>query len=180
MARVRPCATRKPKDHTATQPGQLVEVDTMEPRPLPGVVRHQFTAVDVVSRASVVGVRAWATAGTATAFLTELLDRMPFPVQAIQVDGGSEFMAGFEAACQERGLALYELPPPSPTLNGHVERANGTARREFWECSAGDLDLPPRHAAFRGWEQEYNHQRPHQALDYRTPAEFRAAQATHL
>ena len=177
----RPYAVRKPKEVVATTPGALVEVDTMELRPLPGVVRHQFTAVDVVSRASVVGVRACATAGTATAFLTELLERMPVPVQAIQIDGGSEFMAGFEAACQDKGIALYELPPRSPKLNGHVERANGTHRREFWECYAGELDLPPLQAALRDWEQTYNEHRPHQALGYQTPAEFLAAyQATHL
>lgn len=177
----RPYAVRKPKDVVATQPGHLVEVDTMELRPLPGVVRHQFTAVDVVSRYSVVGVRAAATAGTATAFLTELLARLPVPVRAIQVDGGSEFMAGFEAACQERGIALYALPPRSPKLNGHVERANGTSRREFWECYAGDLALPSLSDALRAWEDEYNHARPHQALGYQTPAEFLAAhQQGHL
>ena len=177
----RPYAVRKPMDVVATQPGHLVEVDTMELRPLPGVVRHQFTAVDVVSRYSVVGVRAAATAGTATAFLTELLARLPVPVRAIQVDGGSEFMAGFEAACQERGIALYALPPRSPKLNGHVERANGTSRREFWECYAGDLALPSLSDALRAWEDEYNHARPHQALGYQTPAEFLAAhQQGHL
>ncbi|MCA1674348.1 MAG: integrase core domain-containing protein [Actinobacteria bacterium] len=177
----RPYAVRKPKEFRATQPGQLVEVDTMHLTPLPGVERRQFTAVDVVSRYSVVGVRTWATAGTATAFLTELLARMPVPIQALQVDGGSEFMAAFETACQERDIALYALPPRSPKLNGHVERANGTHRREFWECYAGALDLPPLQAALRDWEQTYNEHRPHQALGYRTPAEFLAAHdAAHL
>jgi putative transposase len=177
----RPYATRKPKAVRATQPGDLIEVDTMALRPLPGLVRHQFTAVDVVSRYGVLDVRSCATAGTATAFLTELLERMPFPIQAIQVDGGSEFMAGFEAACQDNSIALYELPPRSPKLNGHVERANGTHRREFWECYGGALDLPPLQVALRAWEQEYNHQRPHQALGYHTPAEFLAIhQAAHL
>ena len=32
---------------------------------------------------------------------------MPFPVKAIQVDGGSEFMAEFETACPAKGIALY-------------------------------------------------------------------------
>lgn len=54
----------------------------MHLRPLPGVGRRQFTAVDVVSRVVVLGVRSRATAGTAAAFLGELVDRMPFPVQA--------------------------------------------------------------------------------------------------
>jgi len=32
-------------------------------------------------------------------------------VKAIQVDGGAEFMAEFEAACQAKGAALHVLPP---------------------------------------------------------------------
>lgn len=171
----RPYAVRKPKAHPVAYPGDLVQVDTMHLTPLPGVERRQFTAIDVVSRMSVLGVRARATAGTARDFLAELAARLPFPVRAIQVDGGSEFMAEFEAACQARGLALFVLPPRSPKLNGHVERANGTSRREFWELYDGDLELPPLQRALRAWEDEYNHVRPHQALGYRTPAEHLAA-----
>ena len=175
---VRPYATRVPKDKRApTEPGALIQLDTMHLRPLPGVERRQFTAVDVVSRCAVVGARSQATAGTATAFLDDLLARMPVPVQAIQVDGGSEFMAGFEIACQDRGIALYVLPPRSPKLNGRVERLNGTARREFWECSEGDLDLPTLQAALRDWEDHYNTARPHQALGYATPAAFLSSQS---
>jgi hypothetical protein len=51
-------------------------------------------------------------------------------------------MAEFEAACQERAIALFVLPPRSPKLNGHVERTNGTARREFGELYDGELELP--------------------------------------
>ncbi len=128
----RPYATRVPVDkRQPTQPGEVIQLDTMHLRPLPGVERRQFTAIDVVSRCAVLGVRAQATAGTATVFLDELIARLPVPVQAIQVDGGSEFMADFEAACQAKGIALYVLPPRSPKLNGRVERLNGTVRREF-------------------------------------------------
>jgi putative transposase len=56
---------------------------------------------------------------------------MPFQVTALQVDGGSEFMADFETACQNRQLPLFVLPPKSPKLNGAVERANGSWRYEF-------------------------------------------------
>jgi putative transposase len=171
----RPYAVRKPKEYTAAVPGDLVQVDTMHLTPVPGVERRHFSAVDVVSRWSVTGVRATATAGTARAFLAELDERLPFPLRAIQVDGGSEFMAEFEAACQEQGIALFLLPPRSPKLNGHVERANRTHRNEFWELYDGDLELPPLQQALREWEETYNHLRPHQALGYRTPAEHLAA-----
>lgn len=169
----RPYATRVPKDkRQPTEPGALVQLDTMHLRPLPGVERRQFTAIDIVSRCAVVGVRATASAGTARDFLDELVDRMPVPVAAIQVDGGSEFMSVFEEACQAREIALYVLPPRSPKLNGRVERLNGTARREFWECYEGELDLPTLQAALRDWEATYNTVRPHQALGYETPTSF--------
>lgn len=174
----RPYAVRKPKEHPQTAPGDLIQLDTMHLTPLPGLERRHFTAVDVVSRWSVTGVRATATAGTARDFLEELLIRMPFPVKAIQVDGGSEFMADFEAACQELSLPLFVLPPRSPKLNGHVERANRTHRAEFWEFYDGDLELPPLQTALRAWEETYNHLRPHHALGYRTPAEHLAALGT--
>ena len=47
-----------------------------------------------------------APAGTTTTFLEELKIRMPVSVQAIQVDGGSEFMAGIET---DRWSAFHNL-----------------------------------------------------------------------
>ncbi len=58
---------------------------------------------------------------------------MPFKIKAIQVDGGSEFMAQFEEACQQRRIRLFVLPPRSPKLNGSVERAQRTHTEEFYE-----------------------------------------------
>jgi transposase InsO family protein len=157
------------------RPGDLVAVDTMHLTPLPGVERRQFTAVDVHSRYGLVDVRGAATAGTATDFLRDVLARSPFPIRAVQVDGGSEFMGEFEAACQSLDLPLFVLPPRSPKLNGHVERANRTHRNEVWECYDGDLELEPLRASLRGWETVYNTERPHQALGYLTPAAYLAS-----
>lgn len=169
---VRPYATRVPVDkRQPTEPGAMIQIDTVHIRPPAGPQRRQFTAIDVVSRCAVLGVRSQATAGTAAAFLDELVTRMPFPVRAIQVDGGSEFKAEFEQACHDRGIHLYVLPPRSPKLNGRVERMNGTCRREFWEWYDGDLDLPMLQQALREYETYYNTQRLHQALGYQTPAQ---------
>jgi hypothetical protein len=40
----RPYAIRKPRDYVPQVPGDLVEVDTLDVRPLPGVVFKHFTA----------------------------------------------------------------------------------------------------------------------------------------
>ena len=115
-----------------------------------------------------------ASARAATAILDAMAARLPFEVRAVQVDGGSEFMADFESACAERGIALFVLPPRSPKLNGHVERANGTHRAEFWQVTDAEPDLDSLRAALLAWETCYNTVRPHQALGYLTPAEWLA------
>ena len=46
----RPYAIRKPKEYVARLPGDIVEVDTLDVRPLPGVILKHFTARDVISR----------------------------------------------------------------------------------------------------------------------------------
>ena len=170
--RPRPYAVRKPKDYRVEQPGDLVQVDTLEVRPLPGVVVKHFTGRDVVSRWDVVEAHRRATALTASAFLRALEQRMPFPLRAIQVDGGSEFAAEFERACQQRGLRLFVLPPRSPQLNGRVERAQRTHSEEFYEVIPDSFQLPALNRDLRAWERIYNTVRPHQALGYLTPLQF--------
>ncbi len=133
--RQRPYAVRKPKEYEVRQVGDLIEVDTLDIRPLPGVTLKHFTAHDVTSKWNVVSVYRRATATTATQFLDALEERMPFPVRAIQVDGGAEFEAVFEAECQKRGIRLFVLPPRSPKLNGGVERAHRTHTEEFYEIT---------------------------------------------
>jgi putative transposase len=165
-------AIRKPKDYRATRPGDIVQVDTLDVRPLPGVIRKQFTARDVVSRYDVLGLRGSATARLAAEFLDEIIERMPFRVRAIQIDNGSEFMAEFEEACRLRGIILYVLPPRSPKLNGTVERAQRTHTEEFWEVTNCDTDVESMRRSLREWEDVYNTVRPHQALGYLTPAEY--------
>lgn len=168
----RPYAIRKPREYTAAQPGDIVQVDTLDIRPLPGVILKQFTARDIISRWDVLEVRSRATANTAAQFLTTLAARMPFPVRALQVDGGSEFYRDFEAQCQARGIQLFVLPPKSPKLNGAVERAQRTHTEEFYEVADCSWRVAELSEELLQWERTYNCVRPHQALAYRTPLQY--------
>ncbi len=170
--RHRPWATRKPHFWPCQQPGDLAQIDTKEVRPARGVVLKHFSARDMVSRWDVVEVHARATSLAAAHFLDVLLERMPFRVAALQVDGGSEFAAEFELACQQREVPLFVLPPRSPKLNGHVERAHRTHHEEFYQVTPESWSLPVLNRQLLPWEQTYNSIRPHQALGYRTPFEF--------
>jgi putative transposase len=168
----RPYAVRKPRSYKAMEPGDLVEIDSAHVRLVPGQVFKHFTARDVVSRWDVLDVFYRATADSAAAFLKSVLERMPFSVKAIQVDGGSEFKAGFEAACEQLGLKLFVLPPRSPKLNGHVERAQRTHKEEFYQMLDPPDSLAELRAQLLKQEQRYNTYRPHQALGHKTPDEW--------
>jgi putative transposase len=168
----RPYAIRKPKAYGVSEPGDLVQIDTLDIRPLPGVVLKQFTARDTVSRWDVIEARSQATARTARQFLDTLDQRMPFPVRALQVDGGSEFFSDFEAECQRRSLRLFVLPPRSPKLNGSVERAQRTHTEEFYQVYDCPWTVAELNTELKNWEYTYNCLRPHQALRYKTPLQF--------
>jgi transposase InsO family protein len=171
----RPYAVRKPAGWTVVRPGDLVQIDTVEIRPVADHPFKQFTARDVISRWDTLEVRRSATARMAAEVLDALGQRMPFAIRAISVDGGSEFMAEFEVACQTRGIRLFVLPPRSPKLHGAVERANRTHTEEFYEVTDASLEPDAIRAALLDWERTYNTIRPHQALGYLTPAEYLAS-----
>jgi putative transposase len=170
--RNRPWAVRKPKYWRIQQPGDLVEIDTKELRLRRGVILKHFSARDVVSRWDVVEVHGRATSLAAARFLDTLLERLPFPPSALQVDGGSEFAAEFELACQQKEIPLFVLPPKSPKLNAHVERSHRTHNEEFYQVQADSVELVRLNQQLRRWEHTYNHIRPHQSLAYLTPLEF--------
>src|SRR6266446_6465766 len=99
-------------------------------------------------------------------------DLVEIDTKEIRMDGGSEFAAEFELACQQKQLPLFVLPPKSPKLNAHVERSHRTHHEEFYQVHA-DSDQPLRlNHQLRHWEHTYNCVRPHQSLAYLTPLEF--------
>ena len=112
------------------------------------------------------------TSSAGADFLHYLRKKFPFPIRAIQIDGGSEFRDQFEESCRGKEILLFELPPSSPKLNGRVERANRTHRKEFYEVYDIDPDLEQHNQQLEQWAYTYNHIRPHQALDYLTPYEY--------
>jgi putative transposase len=170
--RPRPYAVRKPKDYVIAHPGDLVQVDTLDVEVTPGARFKHLSLVDVLSRWHAAEIRRGATAQTMRENLDQMRARLPFPVTALQVDGGSEFRAEFETYCQEAGIRLFTLPPRSPKLNGRVERVQRTDREEFYACTAAEPRLDALQPALRAYEETYNTIRPHQALGYLTPQEY--------
>ena len=84
-------------------------------------------------------------------------------------DNGAEFTAH---AVRERsgriGVKTLYIEPGSPWVNGYNERFTGTLRREVlnaeWFTSIRQAQV-----VIETWLKQYNHIRPHQALNMRPP-----------
>jgi len=165
-------AQRLPKGMKAVRVGQLVQVDHMSvdiPNLKPG--KH-FNAICSVSKYAISKTYWQATSYNAKQFLKLLIKSLPFKLESIQVDGGSEFMGDFETACAELQIPLYVLPPLSPKLNGCVERVNGTFRDEFYALHSSFKSIDDFVVKLDQFTQFYNIRRPHHRLRLLTPCQF--------
>jgi putative transposase len=91
---------------------------------------------------------------------------------AIRCDNGPELTSRhFLAWALEWKIELRHIQPGKPTQNAHVESFHGRLREECLRVSwFTNLFDARRKVADR--KAEYNEQRPHSSLGYRTPAEF--------
>ena len=112
------------------------------------------------------------TSSQGALFLKHLVATFPFPVQAVQSDGGSEFLGSFGPAVEELHLTHYFNRPNYPQGNGIVERSFRTDKEEFYQVEELPANLDGQEAAPEGWNQVYETVRPHQALGYKTPEQF--------
>lgn len=165
-------AQRWKKDMKSRMPGELVQIDHMSIAITAGFSAKHFQAICPITKIVVEQVYSRATSNVAKKFLDFMRTQLPFPVRSVQVDGGSEFMGDFEQACKDYNIPLYVLPPKSPEYNGNVERANGSAKFEFYLFYQGANNLFNLRKQLRLYVKKYNTFRPHQALQYLTPLQY--------
>ncbi|WP_435229899.1 IS481 family transposase, partial [Streptomyces sp. Tue6028] len=77
----------------------------------------------------------------------------------------------FDRICRENGIAHRLTQPASPTTTGKVERFHQTLRRELLDDCGAFESIGAAQAALDAWVEEYNSDRPHQALDMQCPAD---------
>jgi putative transposase len=93
--------------------------------------------------------------------------------EGVRSDNGPEFTSRrIVGWAKERKVELLHIQPGRPMQNGHVESFHGRLRDEClntsWFRTLNDVRY-----TLANWRREYNTERPHSSLDYRTPHEFR-------
>lgn len=98
--------------------------------------------------------------------------------EVIRSDNGSPFactraplgLSRLSAWWLALGIDLDRITPRSPQENGAHERMHRDIALEVEAASAADV--PAQQASLDVWRAEYNHERPHEAIGMRVPAEL--------
>jgi putative transposase len=106
--------------------------------------------------------------------LAEVAARRDGPPCRMRSDNGPEFAAEVVRSWLEGSDsgALY-VAPGSPWQNGYAESFHSKVRDEFLNLEEFESE-PQARALGALWKEEYNTERPHSSLGYKTPAEFSA------
>jgi putative transposase len=108
--------------------------------------------------------------------LERLCSQRKQPAQVVLDNGPELISCALDEWAHQHGVRLHFIDPGKPIQNAHCESFHGRLRdeclNEHWFLGLGDA-----RRIVEAWRQDYNRERPHSALAYRTPEEFRRATA---
>ena len=132
------------KRYEKQRPGHQLQVDVkfIEPLGQKGLRRkkyYQFTAIDDCTRLRVLRAYPRCDQKTAIAFIDDVMAKLPFQVERVQTDNGSEFGASFHWHLLDAGVDHVRIKPRTPRLNGKVERSHRIDSEEFYRLLEGQV-----------------------------------------
>jgi transposase InsO family protein len=159
----------------AESPGHVWCWDFIHDRTADGRPLKWLSVVDEYTRECVaLEVRRGLTAAAAVAVLAAAAGRRGAP-RHVRSDNGPEFIArAIRGWLATAGVETLYIAPGAPWENGYAEAFHSRLRDELLDAEEFASLLEARVLA-QQWQDEYNHERPHSSLGYRTPAAFAAA-----
>ena len=155
-----------------TQSNQRWSMDFMGDSLATGRTFRIFNLVDDYSREAIATEIDTSLPGLRVVRVLErVAETRPLPA-VIVCDNGPEFTGrALDAWAYARGVQLHFIRPGKPIENAFVESFNGRLREECLNVSWFQ-NLFDARRKIAAWRREYNQERPHSSLDYRTPEEF--------
>ena len=150
-------------------PNHIWSIDFVHDRLSNGRSYKMLTVLDEYTRQALcVAVRIRMGSADVLEALYPLLLKHGTP-EYLRSDNGPEFIAGpLQEWLTRVGIKPIQIYPGSPWENGYNERFNGTLRTEIlnaeWFATTKQAQI-----VINNWLRQYNHIRPHQALNMRPP-----------
>jgi transposase InsO family protein len=153
-----------------TQPGILVEMDTIHYVRSDGSRFYIYTLIDVCSRYAYAEYSRYLSAQRSVQVVRNALMVFPFKVTTIQTDNGSEFSEEFYFLLKKLAIRLRHTRIRRPNDNAHVERFVRTVQEE------GFKGIIPNEAVVKiqldKFIRYYNTNRYHLGINCNTPCYF--------
>lgn len=152
--------------------GSLVQIDTKY-FSVVGRRFYLFSAIDCKSRYGFVRCYNRISSRSAQDFIRRARVYLPFPIQAVNTDNGSEYLLEFHKEVSSWGIPHFFTDPHCPKQNGRVERFHQTAEYEYFNYQDDLLDeLDMINERCSEFNEKYNTKRFHRSLSYKTPLEY--------
>ena len=163
---------RTPGSVTATRPDQVWAVDYLFDATADGRPIKILNITDEHTREALTCLAARSINADQTVDALDNLVQGRHAPTHIRCDNGPELVAEtLRDWCRCSGTSLSYIEPGAPWQNPYVESFNGHLRRELLELESFN-SLYEAQILLEDWRHEYNHHRPHQSLNYQTPAAF--------
>ena len=168
-----------PLNPTLVRPNQEGGMDFVSDALATGRALRTFNLIDSFTKESLaIEVGTGIGSRQVTRVLERVMEARGIP-GAIRCDNGPEFTSlYFTEWCKDRSVTVHYIQPGKPVQNGYVESFNGRFRDECLNAS-WFVNLADARQKIEAWRKEYNEERPHSSLAYRTPHEFAKVCSEH-
>lgn len=163
---------KAPKKAKYQYPGSLIQIDTKHIKIL-NEKYYVFSAIDTNTRIGYTYPYTSITSKSGADFIERVKRYLPFNINAIQTDNGSEYMKEFHDKCISLNIQHYFIDPQCPKQNGNVERFIQTLTYEHLNYEEDLMDkIDDIRDMCNRFNDKYNTRRFHMSLGYKTPLEY--------
>jgi transposase InsO family protein len=136
-----------------------------------GVKLYAFCAIDPFTKESVLHIGSSPSSKNAKTALEKTIARFGKDIIIVN-DNGSEKMKHAEAYLLSENITQYWTHPYAPKEKPFVERFIGTFQKECLDYNYDPMNVTELREVADAWLDKYHFYRPHESLNFFTPADF--------
>lgn len=155
----------------ATRPRHIIEFD-MKHINNGGKKQYALCAIDTFTKEALICISSTSSAKQASIAMQKVLDRFGKDIILVCDNGSENFGATYDLL-EEANVRQVFARPHTPKDKPHIENFIGKYQKECLDESNGErMSVTERQEEADRWLQDWHYYRPHQALNYMTPAEY--------